>query len=68
MVCVIAFGVLHPNHEIVTLMISLPGMLVLAEIAGNGAKIFLFSLRFFLTIVEYQYSSDGNFTAVLLFA
>ena len=64
MACMIAFDQLYPSHEFAALMVNLTNMLIPAQSAHNATRIALFFLCVFLTVLEYQSSPDGNFTAL----
>ena len=67
MACVIPLDFSYPNHELTSLTVSVPNMLIPAKTASNAAKIALFPLCVLPTVSDYLCSPDANFTALPLF-
>ena len=57
---------MYPNDEFATMLVIPPNMLIPVKITGNPVKIAIFSQYAFLTFFEYEYSPNGNITAVHL--
>ena len=53
MAYVIAFNLLYSKHKFAALIVILYSMLIVMKIAGNAARIALFSLEILVTVYEY---------------